>query len=79
MSGNADYLCIKGLGSCNRNTTFYKTKDNDIGVVCGCLSGTLDKFVAQVKDTHGDTKYAKEYLAAVEVVKIHFKEDHNGN
>ena len=76
---SADYLCIKGLGSLNRNTTFYKTKDNDIGVVCGCFSGMLDEFVAKVKDRHGDTKYAKEYLAAVEVVKIHFdKEDHNG-
>ena len=78
VCGDADYLCFKGLGSCNRNTTFYKTKDNGISVVCGCFNGTLDEFVAKVKDTHGDSKYAKEYLAAVEVVKIHFElEDHN--
>lgn len=76
--GDADYLCFKGLGSCNRNTTFYKTKDNSISVVCGCFNGTLDEFVAKVRDTHGDSKYAKEYLAAAEVVKIHFDlGDHN--
>ena len=75
---SADYLCFKGLGSCNRNTTFYKTKDNGISVVCGCFNGTLDEFIAKVKDTHGDGKYAKEYLAVVGVVKIHFNlEDHN--
>ncbi|MCM1223149.1 MAG: hypothetical protein NC548_52730, partial [Lachnospiraceae bacterium] len=72
--GNADYICIKGLGSHNRNTTFFKCKDGHIHVSCGCFSGTIPEFEAKVKETHGDSKYAKEYLAAVEVVKIHFEE-----
>lgn len=72
ISGNADYLCFKGLGSSNRNTTFFKCKDDSIGVKCGCFSGSLVEFQAKVKETHNDNKYAREYLKAVEVVKIHF-------
>ena len=75
IRGNADYLCFKGLGSCCRNTTFFKTKDGGVSVVCGCFNGTLDEFSEKVKETHGDSRFAKEYLAAVEVVKIHFEED----
>ena len=71
--GNADYLCFKGLGSCNRNTTFFKCKDGHIHVSCGCFSGTIEEFTAKVKETHGDSKFAKEYLAAIEIVKIHFE------
>lgn len=72
ISGNADYLCFKGLGSSNRNTTFFKCKDGSIGVICGCFSGSLVEFQVKVKETHGDNKYAREYLKAAEIVKIHF-------
>lgn len=71
-TGNADYIVIKGLGSCNRHTTFYRTKDNGVSVVCGCFNGTLAEFEKKVKDTYKDNKYAKEYLAAIEMVKVHF-------
>ena len=71
--GNADYICFKGLGSFNRNTTFFKCKDDHIHVSCGCFSGNLEEFENKVKETHGNSKYAKEYLACVEVVKIHFE------
>ena len=73
ISGNDDYLCFKGLGSCNRNTTFFKCKDGHIHVSCGCFSGNLAEFEAKVKETHGESKFAKEYLACINVVKIHFE------
>ena len=73
--GNADYLCFKGLGSENRNTTFFKCKDGHIHVSCGCFSGNIEEFENKVKETHGDNKYAKEYLACIQVVKIHFEID----
>lgn len=73
VSGDADYLCFKGLGSENRNTTFFKCKDGHIHVSCGCFSGNLEEFAAKVKDTHGDCKFAKEYLGAIELAKIHFE------
>ena len=74
--GDADYLCFKGLGSFNRNTTFFKCKDGHIHVSCGCFSGNLEEFENKVKETHGDSKYSKEYLACIEVVKIHFEVQH---
>ena len=81
ICGNADYLCFKGLGSCNRNTTFFKCKDGHIHVACGCFGGDLDEFAAKVRETHGNSTYAREYLACIDVVKIHFgiKEGKNGN
>lgn len=83
ISGNAevhddaDYICVKGLGSAFRDTTFFKCKNGDIGVVCGCFNGNLEKFAKKVKRTHGDNKYAKEYLAMIEVVKVHFGKENN--
>jgi hypothetical protein len=71
VSGNADYICIKGLGRFNRSTTFFRTEQG-VSVVCGCFTGTLEDFEAKVFETHGNSIYAKEYLAAVEVAKIHF-------
>ena len=73
VCGNADYICFKGFGSMNRNTTMYKKKDGNICVSCGCFSGTLQEFESKVKETHGNNKFAKEYLALVEAAKIHFE------
>ena len=75
IHSGADYLCFKGLGSQNRNTTFFKCKDGHIHVSCGCFSGSIQEFETKVKKTHGDSKYAKEYLACIEVVKIHFEKE----
>lgn len=73
ITDDSDYICFKGLGSENRNTTVFKSEDKQIFVKCGCFAGTLAEFEAKVKKTHGDSKFAKEYLAAIEVVKIHFE------
>lgn len=74
---DADYICVKGLGSAFRDTTFFKCKNDDISVVCGCFNGNLEKFSKKVRNTHGYNKYAKEYLAMIEVVKIHFGKENN--
>ena len=49
-----------------------RTKEN-IAVKCGCFYGTLAEFVDKVKETHGNSKFAKEYLALIDLVKIHFE------
>lgn len=72
VSGNANYTTIKGFGSAFRNTTFFRQADNTIGVVCGCFYGTLEEFRNKVSETHGDTKYAKEYLMIADLMEIHF-------
>ena len=72
VCGDADYIIIKGLGSKYRNTTIFRTKEN-IAVKCGCFYGTLAEFVDKVKETHGNSKFTKEYLALIDLVKIHFE------
>ena len=72
VCNNADYLCFAGLGSRNRNTTFFKCRDGYICASCDGFHGNLVEFENRVRETYGNTKYAKEYLACVTVVKIHF-------
>ena len=75
VSGNQMYATVKGFGSEYRNTTFFVTKDGNVCVNCGCFSGTLDQFREKVKETHKDTKYAKEYLKIADLMEMHFKEE----
>ena len=39
----------------------------------GCFYGTIAKFTAAVKKTHGDNEHAKNYLALVKMVKAMWK------
>ena len=74
--GNADYATAKGFGSEYRTTTFFKLKDsNEIGVRCGCFYGTLKEFKEKVKETHGETKKAKEYLMLADLMEYRFSEE----
>ena len=73
VRSNADYIYLKGFGSHNRSTTIFRTKSENICVSCGCFIGSLQEFENKVKETHGNNKFAKEYLALVEAAKIHFE------
>ena len=42
---------------------------------CGCFCGTVDEFRSKVRETHGNSKYAKEYLMIADLMELHFKED----
>ena len=63
-------LVIGAIGSRNDFTTFFRDKDNEITVKCGCFLGKIDKFLKKVTATHGDSKYALIYRAAVEVARL---------
>ena len=63
-------LVIGAIGSRNDFTTFYRDKDGEITVKCGCFLGKIDKFLEKVTATHGNSKYALVYRAAVEVAKL---------
>ena len=76
VSGNA-WVCntrhffVQGpIGSRDGYVTFYRTKDDTIGVRCGCFSGSLQKFVDRVEETHGGSRYEKEYKLAAELAKV---------
>lgn len=63
-------LVIGAIGSRDDFTTFFRDKDNEITVKCGCFLGKIDKFLEKVTQTHKDSKYAFVYRAAVEVAKL---------
>ena len=73
--GDADYATVHGFGSEYRTTTFFRTKAGDIGVRCGCFYGTLEEFRAKVKETHGETKTAKEYLRVADLMEFRFSKE----
>ncbi|MFQ6865840.1 polymer-forming cytoskeletal protein [Blautia sp.] len=62
-------LVIGPIGSRNDFTTFFRDKDSEITVKCGCFLGKIDKFLEKVCETHGDSKYAIVYRTAVEIAK----------
>ena len=75
VSGDADYATVHGFGSEYRTTTFFKTKAGDIGVRCGCFYGTLEEFRSKVKETHGESKIAKEYLMVADLMEFRFSQE----
>ena len=66
-----DILIIGPLGSRKAYTTCYKT-DKGVYVQCGCFRGTLDEFVAKVKQKHQGNPHERDYLAMVEFVKVKY-------
>src|SRR5699024_7673304 len=81
VSGNArvhepsDIALIKGFGSKFRATSFFRCVDGLVRCQCGCFYGTVDEFRSKVRETHGNSKYAKEYLMIADLMELHFKED----
>ena len=68
---SADHVLVIGaIGSRNDFTTFFRDKDNEITVKCGCFLGKIDKFLEKVTQTHKDTKHVLVYKTAVEVAKL---------
>ena len=67
-----DFISITGIGSSNRQTLFFKTYEC-VMIQCGCFYGSLEQFEKQVKETHKGNKHEKEYLKAIELIKIKFE------
>ena len=70
-----DYSATSCFGSENRATTFFRTKDEGIGVRCGCFYGTLAEFREKVKERHGDSRLAKEYLMLADLMEFRLSKD----
>ena len=77
VCGNGDYAYAHGFGSVNRTTTFFRLKDGGVGVRCGCFYGTLAQFRDKIRETHGETKKAQEYLMLADLMELRFEEDEN--
>ena len=70
-----DYSATSCFGSENRTTTFFRTKDGGISVRCGCFYGTLNEFREKVKERHGDSRLAKEYLMLADLMEFRLSKD----
>ena len=73
LQRSSDVLIVGPIGSRNGNTTIYHT-DQGIFVRCGCFRGSLNEFSEKVKETHGESKHAKDYLALIDFVKAKYDE-----
>ena len=74
VSGNADYATIHGFGTQFRTTTFFRCKDKQVKVSCGCFYGTISEFREQVKNTRNG-KIAEEYLMIADLMEKHFAKE----
>ena len=74
VSGDADYATIHGFGTQFRTTTFFRCKDKQVKVSCGCFYGTIPEFREQVKKTRMG-KIAEEYLMIADLMEKHFAEE----
>ena len=75
INSNKDFIIIGPIGSRSDFTTFYKNKDENVCVRCGCFSGTVDEFLAAVQKTHGDSRFGREYRLAAELANAHILEE----
>ena len=72
---NNDILVLSFLGSRLDTTTFFRTKNNEILVKCGCFAGPIDEFLKQVEETHGANKYGDEYRLAAQLAELHIHDE----
>ena len=79
VTDNADYATVKGFGRDNRQSTFFRCRDGKVRARRGCFYGTIPEFREIVKDTHGDSKMAKEYLAIADLMELHFAKEGGGD
>ena len=76
LQSSSDVLIVGPIGSRNGYTTIYHT-DKGIFVRCGCFRGSLNEFSEKVKETHGESKHAKDYLTLIDFVKVKYDERNN--
>ena len=77
VCGNGDYAYAHGFGSVNRTMTFFRLKDGGVGVRCGCFYGTLAQFRDKIRETHGESAIAEEYLDLAALMEKRFRRTGN--
>lgn len=67
-------LTFGGFGSANRTTYAFNCTDG-IVIRCGCFSGSLEEFRKKVRERHGNTPFAIEYLAVADLIERRFSRE----
>lgn len=72
--GNEDILVVGPAKSSGRYTTAHRDEIIGVRVNCGCFSGTVEEFAAQIEHTHaGNSAYLSQYRAFVALIKANFE------
>ena len=79
VAENLDYAIVGGFGREQQTITFFRQKDGSVGAKCGFFYGTLEEFREKVLETHGESKYAQEYLMIADLMELHFAGGCDGN
>ena len=67
-------LIFSGFGSVNRATYAFNCTDGVV-IRCGCFSGSLEEFREKVRERHGNTPLAIEYLAIADLIERRFSRE----
>ena len=70
LKGKRPIIQIGPIGSRCSYFIAYLT-DKGIRLKAGCFFGTVPEFKKKLKEVHADNKHAKEYAAALKLVKAH--------
>lgn len=70
LVGKRPIFQIGPIGSRCAYFTSYLTTDG-IKLQTGCFFGTVDEFAATLSEKHGDDIHAKEYQAALDMIRCH--------
>jgi len=79
VAGNASVSTSKQIswfshvGSEDGTLTAYINKNAEIEITRGCFKGNIDEFETAVNKTHGNNKYAKEYLILIQFIRLRFE------
>lgn len=70
LVGDSPVFQVGPIGSRRAYLVSYLT-NSGIRIKAGCFNGSIDDFVEAVSAEHDDSIHAREYLAAVELIKVH--------
>jgi hypothetical protein len=65
------FISVGPIGSRFDNLLAFLT-EKGVRIRTGCFFGTEKEFEAKVSETHGDNNHAKEYTAALAMIRSHF-------
>jgi hypothetical protein len=65
------FISVGPIGSRFDNLLAFMT-EKGARLKTGCFFGTIKEFEDKVIETHGDNNHAKEYTAALAMIRLHF-------
>ncbi|HAA9887992.1 TPA_asm: hypothetical protein GIM83_01730 [Listeria monocytogenes] len=72
ISDDAHICWVSHVGSERGTLTAYLDQNKEVRVIRGCFEGSLPDFEKAVRETHNKGKFATEYEALIQFLKIRF-------